>query len=82
MKKNRTLDQTLEDLARKHMGVSSLSKVEKDEIYCVSVTQIKKALKDAVLHGEKVGYETGYTDGGVIRNEKSNPTIFSNFDLV
>jgi hypothetical protein len=55
------------------LGVSSLSRTEKNDVYAVSVNQITEALKDAFLNGEKVGYDHGV-------NNKTN--FVGIFDLV
>jgi hypothetical protein len=87
MKKSVTVHQTLEDLARRHLGVASLSHVEKNEMYEVSVNQITTALKAALLHGEKVGYAHGIEESSLSCSNcggesGSKPKFLGIFDLV
>lgn len=85
MKKSVPVHQTLETLARRHLGVASLSEVEKNEIHEVSVNQITEALRAALLHGEKVGYEHGVKDSSLTCSncgDESKPKFLGLFDLV
>ena len=77
MKQN-TVHQTLEEISRKHFGVTSLEKCEKFE---VSINQIELALRSAFLSGEKIGYKYGFKDGKNICDCVDKPIEYLNHGL-
>jgi len=62
MKNIKTLQQQLEELTKKHLGIASLSKSHNSDMHELSIYQIEKILKSVYLLGEKQGYKHGFED--------------------
>ena len=80
MKKIKTLQQQLEELTTKHLGISSLNKSHNDDYHELTIYQIEKILKSVYLLGEKQGYKHGFEDAYLsseteIRFEIDNDTL-------
>lgn len=58
---NKTIEQIVEEIARKHFGVGSFEKTGYDPLDYrnISILSIKTALNDALKTGEKLGYDEG-----------------------
>lgn len=60
--KSISIHQKLEEVARKHLGLTTLNRLHQGDTYIVSAHQIEKALKAALMMGEQSGYMNGYKD--------------------
>lgn len=59
---HKNLNQKLEEIARKHLGVDVFDKALIIDSHDVTNLQIEKALKAAYLLGETSGYKHGFGD--------------------
>ena len=60
--KYKSIEQKLEEAARKHLGVTSLHNSQDGEMHKITVRQLNRALKAAYLAGEQIGYGLGFSN--------------------